>query len=212
MSRKNVKRTDSAVEELLAAFESFRQQVLARLAAIDTDELRSRATGLAREADRRSRDARRRAERRLRPKPRRRGAGLTAAVVVFGVGATLYYVLSDAERRRRLTGSIQSLGRGARGQMNGIGVSGAVDGVMSRVRPGSVELAGTALQTEVEGALAAQGGAPAGLEVSVEGRTVYLRGTVADPASLDRSMERIQELPGVVAVVNLTIPAEAGAG
>ena len=64
-----------------------------------------------------------------------------------------------------------------------------------------------AVRETIRRALAVDG---RGLEVSVEGRTVYLRGTVADPAVLDRSMERIQELPGVVAVVNLTIPAEAG--
>jgi osmotically-inducible protein OsmY len=42
------------------------------------------------------------------------------------------------------------------------------------------------------------------VDVAVEGRTVYLRGSVDDPAAVDAAAERIHAVDGVVAVVNLT--------
>ena len=42
------------------------------------------------------------------------------------------------------------------------------------------------------------------LAVLLTGGTVYLRGAVADPASVDAAAERAHGVPGVVAVVNLT--------
>ena len=211
MKKKAARTADSALEEILGVVESLRQQILARLPEVDTEQLRKRAGKLAQEADRRSQDARRRAEGRIRPRRRRRAPGVAAFILMAGLGAGIAYVLADAGRRRRLAESVRNLGEGARGRIDENGVSGAVDGMMTKLRPAGGPLQGAALKTEVEGALTAQGGIPAGLELSVEGRTVYLRGTVADPIALDRAMERIQDLPGVVAVVNLTVPAEAGA-
>jgi osmotically-inducible protein OsmY len=40
--------------------------------------------------------------------------------------------------------------------------------------------------------------------VEVEGRTVYLKGAVADPAAADAAAERAHAVEGVVAVVNHT--------
>jgi hypothetical protein len=51
------------------------------------------------------------------------------------------------------------------------------------------------------------GGGPYGLVIVVEGRTVYLRGAVADPAFVDAAAERAHGVRGVVAVVNLTTSA-----
>lgn len=209
MKKRAARKVDSALEEILGVIDGLREQVATRLSEVDTDQFRKRAGKLAVEASRRSREARRQAEGRLRPR-RRRGPGIAAFLIVGAVGAGVAYVLADAGRRRRLTESVRNLTSGARGRLDENGVTGAVDGMMTKLRP-AADLQGAALKTEVEGALAAQGAVPAGLEISVEGRTVYLRGTVADAAALDRAMERIQELPGVVAVVNLTVPVEAGA-
>jgi osmotically-inducible protein OsmY len=60
------------------------------------------------------------------------------------------------------------------------------------------------LKNRVEEAMAAGGNRPSGVDVSVEGRTVYLRGAVDDPAAVDAAAERIHGVDGVVAVVNLT--------
>jgi len=56
---------------------------------------------------------------------------------------------------------------------------------------------------------AAEGGAiPEGLQVAVEGRTVYLRGTV-DTAVADQAALSAQSVEGVAAVVNLTAAPQA---
>jgi len=85
--------------------------------------------------------------------------------------------------------------------------------VQSRARQRYAELtsgrtrAETDLQQRVDQTVAEGGTPPHGLEVVVEGRTVYLRGAVADPAFVDAAAERVHGVPGVVAVVNLTTSA-----
>jgi len=90
-----------------------------------------------------------------------------------------------------------------------------IDGLQVRARERYAVLAGGRARTDpdleerVRSAIAARGPAPEGLEVSVEGRTVYLRGAVPDPAFVDEAAERVHNVEGVVAVVNLTTAAPA---
>jgi osmotically-inducible protein OsmY len=85
--------------------------------------------------------------------------------------------------------------------------------VQSRARERYAELTGgrtraeADLEERVRQAIADGGSAPQELDVVVEGRTVYLRGGVPDPAAVDAAAERIHGVPGVVAVVNLTTSA-----
>ena len=201
MNRTVKKKSESALDELMRAFEAARDEILGRVAKIDADELRGHAVKM-------SKQARRRAEQRIRP--RRRTMNFPLLALALGVGAAAGFVLVDAGRRQRLRSGVVRLRTGAKERIDGIGVSGAVDGMMNKIRPNnSAAVEDGALREEVEAALGSAG-LPAGLDLAVEGRTVYLRGTVSDATGLDHSIERIQALPGVVAVVNLTVPA-AGA-
>lgn len=201
MNRTVKKKSESALDDLVRAFEAARDEIMARVAKLDTGELRGQALKM-------SKQARRRAEQRIRP--RRRSPNLPLLALALGLGAGIGYLLVDANRRNQVRSGVARFGETARDRMDGMGVSSAVDGVMSKVRPNnSAALQDGALKSEVEAALGSSG-LPAGVDLSVEGRTVYLRGTVSDTPGLDRSMERIQALPGVVAVVNLTVPAAAG--
>jgi hypothetical protein len=134
--------------------------------------------------------------RRLQP-PRRRMApwavaGITGLVALGAAAAGIGYVLYDRERREA-----------ARRRL---------DAVRSRARERYAELVGEPsaeadLEARVRAAIADGGTPPAGLEVVLEGRTVYLRGAVSDPAFVDAAAERVHGVPGVVAVVNLTTSA-----
>ena len=198
MNRTVKKKSESALDELMRAFEGARDEILGRVAKIDADEIRGHAVKV-------SKQARRRAEQRIRP--RRRTMNFPLLALAVGVGAATGFVLVDAGRRQRLRSGVVRLRAGAKDRIDGIGVSGAVDGMMNRIRPNnSAAVEDGALREKVEAALGSAG-LPAGLDLAVEGRTVYLRGTVTDATGLDHSMERIQALPGVVAVVNLTVPA-----
>jgi len=177
------------------------EEIRKMLARVDADGVRERALKA-------STEARGRARRRLRPQPQRMALKVSFALgALIGVSAAVGYLLADAGRRRRISSGVRQLREDARERGTGIGA--AVDGLMAKARGKGVSLTEASLEAEVDSALAAAGGAPAGLERQVEGRTVYLRGTVADPLKLDQLMQNIQALPGVVAVVNLTVPVEA---
>lgn len=225
MNRNLKRKSESALDELMHAFEAARDEILGRMSKIDADELADRALKMSQAARKRidadeirgravkmsgralkaSRTARRRAESRIRPRRSRPSIPLIA--LALGIGAAAGYVLIDAGRRQRMRTGVTRLTETARDRIEGMGVSDAVDGVMNRVRPNnSAAVQDGALREEVESALGGAG-LPAGVDLSVEGRTVYLRGTVSDSDQLDHSMEKIQSLTGVVAVVNLTVPA-----
>jgi len=194
------KKGDSAVAELARTYEVLRDQLADRLDEIDARALGNRAYSY-------SKDLRQRVEDRVRPKPRRRFP--IAAVLALGAAIGIGFLLYDRRRRDMVQGRLTQLTVRTRERMApamGNGLSGAVDNVMGKVRGGSVELSEQKLQTEVEAAVAggAEGGAlPEGLQVAVEGRTVYLRGTV-DPGIADQAAVRAQSVEGVAAVVNLT--------
>jgi hypothetical protein len=203
------KKGDSAVAELVRTYEVLRAQLADRLDEIDTRALGNRAYAY-------SKDLRQRVEGRVRPKPRRRFP--LAAAIALGAAIGIGFLLYDRRRRDMIQGRLTQLTARTRERIApamGNGLSGAVDNVMGKVRGGSVELDEQRLQTEVETAIAGaadNGALPDGLQVAVEGRTVYLRGTV-DPAVADQAAVRAQSVEGVAAVVNLTAapqPASTG--
>jgi len=194
------KKGDSAVAELVRTYEVLRDQLADRLDEIDTRALGNRAFTY-------SKDLRQRVEGRVRPKPRRRFP--LAAALALGAAIGIGFLLYDRRRRDMVQGRLTQLSVRTRERIApamGNGLSGAVDNVMGKVRGGSVELDEQKLQSEVEAAIAGAaegGGLPDGLQVAVEGRTVYLRGTV-HPGIADQAAVRAQSVEGVAAVVNLT--------
>lgn len=144
-------------------------------------------------------------EGRLRPKPRRRGAPIAGGLLLMGLGVAIAYLAYDRGRREALAGQASRLQQTARqryAELGGIG--GVVEKVRGNGGSDSVALNEGELEERVR---AAVGGSPAGLRVAVEGRTVYLRGAIADAAAADAAAERAHSVEGVVAVVNLTTTA-----
>jgi hypothetical protein len=134
--------------------------------------------------------------RRIRPRRRRASPwsliGISGLVALGALAVGVGYVVYDRERREA-----------ARRRL---------DDVRNRARERYAELVGepsaeSDLEASVRSAVAEGGTPPEGLDVVLEGRTVYLRGAVSDPAFVDAAAERVHGVPGVVAVVNLTTSA-----
>lgn len=200
------KKGDSALTELSRTYEMLRDQLADRLDEIDAKALGSRAYSY-------SKDLRQRVEDRVRPQPKRRFP--IAALIALGAAAGIGFLLYDRRRRDMLQGRLTQLRVRTQERIApamGNGLSGAVDNVMGNVkgkmRGGSTELGEEKLKSEVETAIASGGQPPDGLQVAVEGRTVYLRGTL-DPAIADQAAVRAQSVEGVAAVVNLTAAPQA---
>ena len=206
------KKSDGALAELLKTYELIREEVAdrmvevaGRIEEIDAEKLGRRAQGSARAL-------RTRVESRVRPAPRRR---MPAGLMVLGAATLgLAWLLYDRRRRDMIQGRITQLGVRTQEQVPGVrdGVTSAVDSVMGKVRRNQGALDETKLQADVEAAIKAGGQAlPEGLQVAVEGRTVYLRGTV-EAAVADQAAGRAQQVEGVAAVVNLTAAPQNGTG
>jgi osmotically-inducible protein OsmY len=190
MGKLSKKRGDRALDAAVGAFEQARATLLQRLDDIDLDDIRKRGLRLAGsvQSD---------LERRIRPRRRLvtpwRVAGIAGLVLLGGAAAGAGFVIYDRGRR-------EAAGR-------------RLGGVRARARERYAELTGGRTQAEadllarVNHAIAAAGAPPEGLEVAVEGGTVYLRGAVADPAFVDAAAERAHGVRGVVAVVNLSTSA-----
>ena len=183
-------RGERALDTAIGALEQARGTLVQRLDELDIDAMRKRGVRLAG-------SARSGLERRMRPRRSRVSpwgvAGIAGIVLLGAAAAGIGYVLYDRERR-------EAAGR-------------RLSDVQSRARDRYAELTGgrtraeADLEERVRQAIGNGGAAPQGLEVVVEGRTVYLRGGVSDPAAVDAAAERIHGVPGVVAVVNLTTAA-----
>ncbi len=187
---------------MVRSLEQARNEAVRRLERIDFEAVRKRG---ARVADTVQSNLGQRMrlprglELRVRPRPRRRipflAWGAAGMVLAGMVGAGVARVLADREQREKLRQQL--------------------DGLRVRARERYAVLAGGRAQADVDleervrGAIAARGAVPEGLEVSVEGRTVYLKGAVSDPAAVDEAAERVHDVDGVVAVVNLTTTAPA---
>ena len=190
-----------------------------RLEEVDVDDLRKRGARYAgvasKTARKRAKVARQQLATRMRPRPRRRvpviGILVVGAAAAAGIG---YLLLQDRRRREAVTGQVGKLQTGARQRYAELGgVTGAVGKVRDRVAGPSPELDEAALEEKVRQVVTEAGKPVSGLKVTVEGRTIYLRGAVDDPSAVDSVAERVHGVDGVVAVVNLTTtPARAAAG
>jgi|GraSoiStandDraft_59_1057299.scaffolds.fasta_scaffold373437_1 hypothetical protein len=215
MNRALKKRTETALDELARTYELVRGLLIQRLEDIDTGTVRKRGSEYAGKMASRLDDIdtkrlqrrgykyagalRKNVERRMRPEPRPRWpiAGLVAVGAALATVGWLMYDRSRREAMRQRLNDAQSRARERYADLGGVG--GALNKVSGRTNGHEENL-----KSAVEDAISAGGTPPAGLEVSVEGRTVYLRGKVDDPAAVDAAAERIHSVPGVVAVVNLT--------
>jgi hypothetical protein len=197
MGKASKSRGERVVQATIDGLDELRGALVQRLEDIDLEDVRTRGGRLA--------DSIRSAvEARVRPRRRRwitpwSAAGIAGAAVVGAALAGAGYVAYDRERReaaRRRLEDVQNRARERYAELTG-GRSQAETDLADRVRK----------------AVAEGGAAPDGLEVVVEGRTVYLRGAVPDPAFVDAAAERAHAVADVVAVVNLTTSAtrdEAG--
>lgn len=219
MNRALKKRTETALDELAKTYGLVRGLMLQRLEEIDTRAVRKRGSAYASKVAQRIDDIDTRAlqrrgfrsaaalrksvERRARPRPRGRQRMPVVGLLVLGAGvATVSWLLYDRSRRERMRRRLEDAQNVARERYSDLGgVTGALGKVTGRTNGGWQE---PNLKTRVESAIAEGGSPPPGLEVSVEGRTVYLRGQVDDPSFVDAAAERIHAVDGVVAVVNLT--------
>lgn len=195
------KKGDTALSELARTYEMVRDELADRIDDIDARQFGGRVYASARDLRERVQG---RVQERVRPKPRRRfRIGL---VIACGAAAGIGYLLYDRRRRSMIQNRITQLSSGRRA-----GVSSAVDGVMGKVRGQQAgRLDEDRIRSEVEAAITGAGeggGMPEGLQVAVEGRTVYLRGTV-DGTLADQAATRAQQVEGVAAVVNLTTPPQ----
>ena len=175
-------------------FDEARGALAQRLGEIDIEAMRKRGSvmaGLVRSD----------LQQRMRPQRRRtsRGAILgIAGLAMLGLAAAAAgYVASNRERREWALKRREWAGKRMEEMRLGVRERYAVL-TSGRTR------AEAELEERVEKAVSEGGKTPEGLETVVEGRTVYLRGAVADPASVDAAAERAHGVPGVVAVVNLT--------
>jgi len=190
MGKANKRRGEQALDTAIGALEKARGSLVQRLDDIDMDAIRKRGTRLAG-------SMRSDLQRRIRPRRRRasplRLVGLTGLAVLGAAAVGIGYLAYDRERReaaRRRLADVQSRARERYAELTGGRTQAEID-----------------LEERVRQAVADGGSLPDGLELVVEGRTVYLRGAVADPASVDAAAERIHGVSGVVAVVNLTTSA-----
>lgn len=201
MNRALRKKSETALDELARTYDLIRELLAERLDGIDTRTLRKRgyryAGEMQKQGYRYAGAMRRQVEQRARPR-RRRFSWLTVALL--GGAACAGYMLY--RQRDQFTGQLSQVQARARnGYVKVGGITGAVDKVMHR---NGGEPAEAELRERVELAIASGGRLPEGLDISVEGRTVYLRGAVETAALADAAAERAHGVDGVVAVVNLT--------
>jgi len=190
MGKASTRRGERALSGAIEALDQTRGALVRRLDDIDVEAMRKRGTRLAG-------SVRSDLQRRVAPRRRRVSpwglAGIAGLVVLGAAAAGVGYLTYDRERReaaRRRLGEVQARARQRYAELTGGRTQAEVD-----------------LENRVKQAIGNGDAQLHGLEVVVEGRTVYLRGAVPDPASIDAAAERAHGVPGVVAVVNLTTSA-----
>ena len=187
MGKPTKRRVERALNDVVGVLDQARGALVQRLDEIDLTAMQKRGTRMAGAV-------RSDLQRRTRPRRRRVSpwaiAGIAGVVALGAAAAGIGYVAYDRDRRdaaRRRLSDVQHRARERYAELVG-GQTQAEANLEARVRQ----------------AISDGGRPPEGLEVVVEGRTVYLRGAVADPAFVDAAAERVHGVPGVVAVVNLT--------
>ena len=192
MGKRTKRRGERALNDVVGVLDQARCALIRRLDDIDLRAMQKRGTRLAG-------TVRSDVERRVRPRRRTPSpwtiAGIAGLVTLGAAAVGIGYVAYDRDRReaaRRRLGDVQHRARERYAELIG-----------------GQTLAEANLEARVKQAIADGGRSPDGLELVVEGRTVYLRGAVADPAFVDAAAERVHGVPGVVAVVNLTTSSAA---
>jgi osmotically-inducible protein OsmY len=188
MSKATRKRAERTLTDVVRTLDQVRATLARRLDEVDLEATGKRSVRWAGKV-------RNDIERRARPKRRRippAGIAGIAGVVLLGAAAGVGYLLYDRERREAARRRFDGVQRGARERYAEL--TGRAQDLMD-------------LEKKVRAAIANGGRLLQGLEVVVEGRTVYLRGAVNDPGAVDAAAERAHAIPGVVAVVNLTTSA-----
>ncbi|MBO0746502.1 MAG: BON domain-containing protein [Candidatus Dormibacteraeota bacterium] len=197
----------AARDQLASNLGQVRSGVVSRLGDVDTAALKKQGQTLKAQGLDYAAEVRRQAEKRgvplpFLPEPRRKSRRWPLAAILAGValgvaGATAYF-LYDRQRRESVKQRLNQVQSAAYDRYTNLGgVQGAIQGVRGRVN-------GSDLKDKVVAAISGGGEFPQGLEVEVEGRTVYLKGEIADAAAADAAAERAHTVEGVVAVVNHT--------
>lgn len=199
----------AAVRDQLAGnIGQVRSGVVSRLANVDTEALKTQGQALAAHGLDYAGEVRRQVEKTgvpvpflPQPKPKATPRWPLAAILVgvgIGVAATAAWLLYDRKRREAVQKRLNQVQSAAYDRyVNLGGVQGALQGVRGKVN-------GSDLKDKVVAAISGGGEFPKGLEVEVEGRTVYLKGEIQDAAAADAAAERAHTVEGVVAVVNHT--------
>lgn len=199
----------AAVRDQLAGnIGQVRSGVVSRLANVDTEALKTQGQALAAHGLDYAGEVRRQVEKTgvpvpflPQPKPKATPRWPLAAILVgvgIGVAATTAWLLYDRKRREAVQKRLNQVQSAAYDRyVNLGGVQGALQGVRGKVN-------GSDLKDKVVAAISGGGEFPKGLEVEVEGRTVYLKGEIQDAAAADAAAERAHTVEGVVAVVNHT--------
>jgi transposase InsO family protein len=204
----------SARDELGKTYGALRDLVAERVNDVDTAALRKQGRALKDQGIDLAGTVRERAMRQLgrlpvAPKPKRRFPVVpvvVTGVALVGVAAAVWF-LYDQRRRQMVRDRVNQVGSAARDRYVQLGgVNGAVETVRSRIQK-VAPTNGTDLEAKVVEAIADTGEMPRGLQVEVEGRTVYLKGEVIDPTAADAAAEKAHSVQGVVAVVNHTTAA-----
>jgi BON domain len=205
----------TARDELGKTYGALRDLVVERVNDVDTASLRKQGRALKDQGYDLAGTVREQALRQLgrlpvAPKPKRRQFPVVPVVVtgvaVVGVAATIWF-LYDKRRREMVRDRFNQASSAARERYVQLGgVNGAMETVRSRIQK-VVPANGSDLESKVVEAIATTGELPKGLQVEVEGRTVYLKGEVTDPAAADAAAEKAHSVDGVVAVVNHTTAA-----
>lgn len=195
-------------DQLTGNIGQVRSGVVSRLANVDTAALKSQGQALAAQGLDYAGEVRRQVEKTgvpvpflPQPKPQKASRWPLAAILVgvgIGVAATAAWLLYDRKRRDAVQKRLNQVQSAAYDRyVNLGGVQGAIQGVRGKVN-------GSDLKDKVVAAISGGGEFPKGLEVEVEGRTVYLKGEIQDAAAADAAAERAHTVEGVVAVVNHT--------
>jgi hypothetical protein len=198
-------------KEIDRAFRRMRDQIADRLDEFDAGSLRKQLNQIADAVGDRVGEMQERVQDRVRPQRRRPNP--VGLLFLLGSIAGLAFLLYDSRRRAELRGRMLQLQGEARRQLPEVRnrATQAMGGIRARGAGANGGVEQARLKAEVEAAIKAdQEALPPQLEVDVEGRTVYLRGSISERGVLDRAVERAQSVDGVAAVINLVSVVPAG--